>query len=113
MPFIHIKTSHKLDEGQINLLKDKIFDTIDIIKGKTRDMLMVHLEDNQKMFYQGKNDATLIDVMVAGKADTEDFIKHCEVITKIFCDVSGARSKTVYIKYGQMPYCGIDGRLKM
>ena len=113
MPFIHIKTSHTLSGEETNRLKDGLFDTIDIIKGKTRDMLMVHIEDGQKMFYRGEPDATLIDVMVAGNADTEDFKKHCAAVTGLFCDITGAPSAAVYIKYGQMPICGLDGKLKI
>ena len=112
MPFIHIRTSVKLTEEQKTELKDGIFDTISIIRGKTADMLMLHIEDGCEMYYRGRKEAALIDTMVAGRADIEDFKTHGRTVTKLFSDITGMPQDSVYIKYGEMPYCGVGGELK-
>lgn len=112
MPFIHIRTSAKLTEKQKTELKDGIYDTISIIRGKTADMLMLHIEDGCEMYYQGRKEATLIDTMVAGHADIEDFKAHGRAVTKLFSDITGMPADRVYIKYGEMPHCGAGGELK-
>ena len=112
MPFIHVRTSDKLTEAQAEELKSRLGETIGIISGKTEKMLMIHIEDGCRMYYQGEKGAALIDTMIAGHAPREDFDRHGEMVTQIFSEITGMPSERVYIKYGEMPYCGVDGRLK-
>ena len=112
MPFIHIRTSDKLTDAQAEELKSRLGETIGIVSGKTEKMLMIHIEDGCRMYYQGKNGAALIDTMIAGHAPREDFDRHGAVVTRIFSEITGMPSERVYIKYGEMPFCGVDGKLK-
>ncbi len=112
MPFIHIRTSDRLTDKQITNLKNRLGETIGIISGKTEKMLMIHIEDGCRMYYQGSEGAALIDVMIAGHAPREDFDRHGAEVTRIFSEITGMAGERIYIKYGEMPFCGLNGKLK-
>ena len=64
------------------------------------------------ILYRTAKESALIDTMVAGRADIEDFKTHGRTVTKLFSDITGMPQDSVYIKYGEMPHCGVGGELK-
>lgn len=53
MPYISFKTNHKLTLRQENTIKSKSGELISLIPGKTEKALMIHMEDDQIMYFKG------------------------------------------------------------
>ena len=51
MPYISFKTNHKLTLRQENTIKSKSGELISLIPGKTEKALMIHMEDDQIMYF--------------------------------------------------------------
>lgn len=54
MPYISFKTNHKLTLRQENTIKSKSGELISLIPGKTEKALMIHMEDDQIMYFKGE-----------------------------------------------------------
>ena len=53
MPFISFTTNHKLTLRQENEIAKRTGELITILPGKKEENLMLHLEDNQIMYFRG------------------------------------------------------------
>lgn len=62
MPYISFKTNHKLTLRQENTIKSKSGELISLIPGKTEKALMIHMEDDQIMYFKGEE----IPCMIGG-----------------------------------------------
>ncbi|MEE0967019.1 MAG: hypothetical protein U0L85_08200 [Bacilli bacterium] len=91
MPYISFKTTKVLTLQQELDLKKISGKIITLLPGKTEDYLMVHIEDNQLIYFKGKEvDCIMIDCQVYGHPDLEskqnfvrELMKEVERITKI------------------------------
>ena len=54
MPYISLKTNHKLTLRQENIIKSKTGELISLIPGKFEKSLMIHMEDDQIMYFKGE-----------------------------------------------------------
>ena len=62
MPYISFKTNHKLTLRQENTIKSKSGELISLIPGKTEKALMIHMEDDQIMYFKGEELTIFIKV---------------------------------------------------
>lgn len=95
MPFITFKTTKTLTLNQEKLLKDRVGRLITIFPQKSEEQLMIHIEDNQVMYFKGQEiECMKIDCQLFYHVDlsykkqfVEELMKSVEEITKIptFC----------------------------
>lgn len=108
MPFIKVKTSSQISDA--NALKSALGEAITAIPGKSESWLMVELEDNKSIYFQGSDEpAAMFEVSVFGKstdAAYDDLTKRLCEISEKFLNVSSRRT---YVKYDEIMHWGYNG----
>ncbi len=111
MPFINSKVSVKMTDAQKESLKAKLGQAIRNIPGKSEGWLMVGIEDNYCLYFQGNQDGptAFVDVKIYGRASSRD----CDKMTGVLCDIYekelGIPKDRVYIAYQCTPDWGWNG----
>lgn len=73
MPYISLKTNHKLTLRQENIIKSKTGELISLIPGKFEKSLMIHMEDDQIMYFKGEElTCMMIEINLYKSAEFED-----------------------------------------
>lgn len=91
MPFISFKTTKTLTLNQEKSLKESAGKLISILPHKKEENLMIHIEDNQVMYFQGQEmDCMKIECQLFHTTDyvykkefAEKLLREVEKITKI------------------------------
>ncbi len=113
MPYISIKTSVTLTMSQENKIVERLGDLITIIPGKAEERLMVRLEDNQLMYYQGaQGDFLMCDVKMFGKAPMEAKDEFTTEVFKMLEKVSKVPLKNMYLNISETNNWGTNGNYK-
>ena len=75
MPFINTKVNVKITEEQERLLKGELGKAISLIGGKSESWLMLNFEDNNRMYFKGKNEygIAFIEVKIYGRATAAEY----------------------------------------
>lgn len=71
MPFINVKTNCKADTKQVEAIKSKLGLAIIAVPGKSESWLMVEVEDDRKLYFQGSDaPAAMVQVSLYGDASS-------------------------------------------
>lgn len=108
MPFIELKTNQNIDDIK-DALKSELGNAITAIPGKSENWLMVELEGNKTMYFQGNDEpCAMFEIAVFGKASDDaydDLTKHICKISEKYLNVSPGRT---YIKYSEIEHWGYN-----
>ena len=101
MPFIDAKISKKLTEDEMTLMKTEFGKAIALFPGKTENWLMCDIQSDQKIWFQGNDDApsAFVEVKLFGAVDgksADQFTKH---ICGVFESSFGVPAERVYVRY--------------
>ncbi len=104
MPFIQSKVSVGMTREQKESLKTKLGQAITIFPGKSERWLMVGLEDNCDLYFQGSNaePAAFIEVKVFGGFTDA-------ALCRIYGEELGISASRIYIKYEEVERWGWNG----
>lgn len=110
MPYISFKTTKVLTLQQELDLKTMAGRLISLLPNKTEDYLMIHIEDNQLMYFKGKEiDCMMITCKVYGHPElsykqefVKELMKEAERITKIPVD-------NQYLTFSEEDHWGMNG----
>ena len=110
MPFINVKTSTLIGKEAEENIKNNIGNAVNVI-GKTENWLMMNFEDNQKMYFAGKNDCPMafIEVSLFGRAGADAYNQFTEKLTNIIGNELKITSDKIYVKYSETTYWGWNG----
>ena len=109
MPYIEFKTNIDAKNSADNL-KERFGRAISIIPGKTERWLMISIEDNVSMRFDGKDDPCAIAVVsLFGSASAGDYEKLTKEMTDIIKNETGIASDRIYIKYEEVSTWGYNG----
>lgn len=106
-----VKVNIKITEEKEILLKEKFGKAIEAIPGKTEAALMITFEDEQKMYFRGKNDKPIafVEIKLLGKAPLQSL----KDMTALVCDIldkeMGIPTAQTYVKYEEVEYWGYIG----
>lgn len=111
MPFINTKTNVSVSAEQERELVKELGRAIAIIPGKSEPVLMLNLQDNQRMAFRGTADGkmAMVEVGLLGKAPARslnDFTAEC---CNILNRILGIPGNGVYISYLEYEHWGYDG----
>lgn len=111
MPFINTKVSVTVTPEQETALKTQLGKAISIIRGKSEAWLMLHLEDNCRMYFRGDNSQPIafVEVKLFGSATSQEYAQLTERITQILSDTLGIAPDHIYVKYEEVEYWGYNG----
>lgn len=111
MPYIEAKFSCKLLDEKVEALKCGFGKAIECIPGKSESWLMVNIEDNKKIYFQGnENDASaFISVSIFGSASKDAYSKLTAKICDIVSDITGISPARTYVTYSEFDKWGWNG----
>lgn len=107
MPFIEVKTNQNITNK--DALKSALGDAITAIPGKSESWLMVELEDNKSMYFQGSDKpCAMFEIAIFGKASADSY----DDLTKRICTVSekylSVSPERTYVKYSEIEHWGYN-----
>ncbi|MFV0394514.1 MAG: tautomerase family protein [Coprobacillaceae bacterium] len=112
MPFISLTTNRKLTLQQEVTIKEELGKLISIIPNKSEDVLMLHFEDNQIMYYQGKDSSCMMmAISLYNTAPLEAKQKFVQEVTKMIEEVANISIANQYLSFQEFPNWGKNGEL--
>lgn len=113
MPFIEVKTSVRLSEGQKDQLKAGLGRAITVIPGKTESVTMVGLVGDYDLYLGGHKLArgAFVDVKLFGEATIEDKESLCQAVCELMRDVISLPDSNVYLTFSEKAQWGLNGQL--
>ncbi len=110
MPYIHVKTNTAITPAQETAVKARLGQAVSSI-GKSEQWLMVQLEPDGKLYFQGKNDRPLafVSVRLYGRADAGAYDRLTGEITGILRDELQIDPSGVYVQYEETAHWGWNG----
>lgn len=111
MPFINLRTTKKLNDDLKEKLKSEFGNSISMLPGKSEQWLMVSLNDDCSLYFQGKNndDIAFIEVKIYGKSSSDSYNKLTNKLTTIVSSLLNINSSNIYVEYEETPYWGYNG----
>ena len=101
MPFISTKTNVNVPKDKEIELKEKLGQAISIIPGKSESWLMVAIEGDVPMYFQGDDSrpVAFVEVKIFGNASSDVYSNMTKELTSIYSDVLGIPADRMYIRY--------------
>ena len=112
MPFIHAMVSTDITPQQEARLKDRLYQAIPLLPGKSEAYLMVRITPGCRLYFQGTNHAPVAftEVKLFGKSTPQAYQALTAEICAIMQDVLGITPDRTYVQYEETPYWGHNGR---
>ncbi|MDD8049070.1 MAG: phenylpyruvate tautomerase MIF-related protein [Thomasclavelia sp.] len=112
MPFITFSTNHKLTLKQEVTIKKETGKLISIIPSKSEKALMIHMEDNQIMYYGGSEEpCMMINVAMFHHPEFENKKKFTEELIKMINQTTNISIDNIYLKFEEYDSWGKGGTL--
>lgn len=112
MPFISLTTNRKLTLQQEVTIKEQLGKLITIIPNKKEETLMVHMEDNQIMYFQGEGKSCMMmAISLYNTAPLEAKQKFVQEVTKMIEEVANISVNNQYLSFQEFPNWGKNGDL--
>lgn len=110
MPLIKANFSTSVSKEQEESIKTELGSAISLFPGKSETYLMVQINDNQKLYFAGKNDEpiALFEVQLLGKCSKEDCQKVTEKLCSIAKETLGISGNKVYVTFKEFDKWGFD-----
>ena len=101
MPFINVKLNSHLPEQKESVLKAKLGEAISTFPGKSEYWLMIHFEDDCKLWFRGYNNfpIVMVEIKLFGAATDEVCAEMTRTVTRIFSEELGLSPDRIYVKY--------------
>ncbi len=110
MPFISAKTNQAISAGQEETLRKELGKAISLLPGKSETWLMISLEGDLHMAFQGTCDpCAMLQVTVYGKANPAAYEKLTEKLTNVVSEVLSVPPDRIYVAYGETENWGWNG----
>ncbi len=112
MPYISFKTTRILTLQQELDLKKMAGQKITLLPGKTENYLMIHIEDNQVMYFRGNEENTMmISCKVYGHPKLSDKQKFVRELIQEAEKITGVPSENIYLTISEEDHWGMNGEL--
>ena len=111
MPFIDAKVSVPVTPAQEERVKALLGKAIALIPGKSETWLMVNIQENCHLYFQGTKDSpsAMVEVKVFGAASPQAYQKLTAEITRILDSELAIPSDRVFVKYDEVSHWGYNG----
>ncbi len=112
MPYLSIKTTRTLTLQQELALKESAGKLITLLPNKVEENLMMHIEDNQVMYFKGKEmDCCMMDLRLFGTIDFESKKKFTQEFMKSVAKITDVPVDNQYLAIGEFENWGKKGDL--
>lgn len=110
MPFINSKFNFHLENQEKEALKTFFGTAINTIPGKTESWLMVNIDDNQDLYFQGKKlNAAYVEIKMYGNAPKNKLNELTSKITTYLSNNLDILPSRIYVSYFQTSDWGWSG----
>ncbi len=110
MPYINVKTNTAVSAQKAEAIKSAMGQAITAIPGKSEGWLMVGIEPEQMLWFQGSDaPAAIVEVAVYGSASAAAYNSLTGKVTAIVSSELGIAPDRIYVKYAETPYWGWNG----
>ncbi len=110
MPFINIKTNTAVSAQKAETIKSALGQAITAIPGKSETWLMVGIEPDQMLWFQGSDaPAAIVDVTIYGSASASAYDAMTSKVTAILNGELGIAQNRIYVKYAETDHWGWNG----
>lgn len=114
MPYIRVASSQNWTEPQKLDLKAGLAAAVELIPGKTEAALMIELDDNREMYFQGdKRELAYVDAKFSGSIEDVYQQKFTVAVFKLLNDVCALKEDAVYLTISEFGSWGTRGELKI
>ena len=112
MPFINLRTNIKVNSEKKNILKEEFDESISIISGKSKEWLMIEIDDDLDMFFSG-SDAPLcmIELKIYGTCSPSESKEIVNKLTSVVSNSLNISSSRIYVSIFETEKWSIDGEL--
>ena len=108
----HLQQIIKLTLRQENEIAKRTGELITILPGKKEENLMLHLEDNQIMYFRGDDiPCMMIAVKLYNTIDFDAKKKFTEELVKMIKETTNIEINDVYVSFDEYPNWGKQGTL--
>lgn len=112
MPFIRVTTNRKLTLHQEIKIKEELGRLITILPNKKEENLMVHIEDNQIMYFRGEDKKCLmITVALYKQSPLEAKQEFAKETLAMLEEVTGVGISDQYLSFSEFENWGKQGEL--
>ena len=111
MPYISFKTNHKLTLRQENTIKSKSGELISLIPGKTEKALMIHMEDDQIMYFKGEETPCMMIEINLYKSAEFDKKKLTEAMIQMIHETTKIEADNIYVIFHEFDHWGLNQTL--
>ncbi len=111
MPFIDLKVSVALTTAQEDSVKQKLGKAISLIPGKSETWLMLNIQPECHLYFQGTNGepTAMAEVKLLGSSSPSAYQKMTAEVTKILNSELGIPQNRVFVKYEEAQHWGWNG----
>lgn len=110
MPFIDVKTNQKMDDKVKEVIKAELGQAIKTIPGKSETWLMVNLEPECSLYFQGSDEpAVFVDIKIYGHASSDSYNQLTKKITSLLSQKLNVREDRIYVCYMETENWGFAG----
>ena len=112
MPYISFKTNHKLTLRQENTIKSKSGELMSLIPGKTEIALIIHMEDDQIMYFKGEETpCMMIEINLYKSAEFDDKKKLTEAMIQMIHETTKIEADNIYVIFHEFDHWGLNQTL--
>lgn len=110
MPYINVKTNAAVPKDKAQAIKSALGDAITAIPGKSEQWLMVGIEPDQILYFQGTDaPAAIVEITIYGSANASAYNAMTEKVTAILHDELQIAQNRIYVKYAETAHWGWNG----
>ena len=110
MPYIHIRTSEKLDNTVKEIIEKRLTDAITLIPGKSARTFMCSVEGEVSfMFHNDVAPTAFVEVKLLGKSTKEAYGKLTAEICKILEEEISVSGEYCYVQFTEVENWGYNG----
>lgn len=112
MPFITFTSNQKFSLRQENEITKKTGELISILPNKKEENLMIHIEDNQIMYFRGEAaPCMMIAVKLYKNIEFEAKKRFTEQLIEMINEITQIDKNDVYVSFDEYPIWGKQGTL--
>ena len=112
MPFVMSKVNVPVDAAQESEFMSRLGKAIEILPGMSERFLLAGIESNCRLYLRGEKIPTAyVEVSVFGNKIHYGYEKFAVAVTEIFVDVLDIPPQNVYVKFCDLDYWGVAGKL--
>ncbi|MBP3243083.1 MAG: hypothetical protein J6L99_04435 [Ruminococcus sp.] len=110
MPFINVKTNVSVSQDKADAVKSALGQAITTIPGKSESWLMVGIEPDYILYFQGSDSpAAIAEVSIFGGASSSAYDTLTGRISDILENALGITQDRIYVRYTETENWGWNG----